>query len=76
MIVIDDGSKDATAAIVEDNPHPWLRLLRQPRNMGKAAALNRGLAEPPTITSSRSTRTRTFTGMPSSAWSSASSTTR
>jgi poly-beta-1,6-N-acetyl-D-glucosamine synthase len=45
VIVIDDGSKDATAAIVEDNPHPWLRLLRQPRNMGKAAALNRGLAE-------------------------------
>ena len=45
MIVIDDGSKDATAAIVEDNPYPWLRLLRQPRNMGKAAALNRGLAE-------------------------------
>ena len=45
VIVIDDGSKDATAAIVEDNPYPWLRLLRQPRNMGKAAALNRGLAE-------------------------------
>jgi poly-beta-1,6-N-acetyl-D-glucosamine synthase len=45
VIVIDDGSKDATAAIVADNPYPWLRLLRQPRNMGKAAALNRGLAE-------------------------------
>jgi len=45
VIVIDDGSKDATAEIVADNPHPWLRLLRQPRNMGKAAALNRGLAE-------------------------------
>jgi biofilm PGA synthesis N-glycosyltransferase PgaC len=44
VIVIDDGSRDATAAIVADNPHPWLRLLRQPRNMGKAAALNRGLA--------------------------------
>jgi len=35
VIVIDDGSKDATAAIVEDNPHPWLRLLRQPRNMAR-----------------------------------------
>jgi biofilm PGA synthesis N-glycosyltransferase PgaC len=45
VIVIDDGSKDATAAIVADNPQPWLRLLRQPRNLGKAAALNRGLAE-------------------------------
>ena len=45
VLVIDDGSKDATAAIVEANPYPWLRLLRQPRNMGKAAALNRGLAE-------------------------------
>ena len=45
VLVIDDGSKDATAAIVEANPYPWARLLRQPRNMGKAAALNRGLAE-------------------------------
>ena len=44
-LVIDDGSKDATAAIVEANPYPWARLLRQPRNLGKAAALNRGLAE-------------------------------
>ena len=45
VLVIDDGSKDATAAIVEANPYPWLRLMRQPRNMGKSAALNRGLAE-------------------------------
>ncbi len=45
VLVIDDGSQDATAAIVEANPYPWARLLRQPRNMGKAAALNRGLAE-------------------------------
>lgn len=45
VMVIDDGSKDATAAIVEANPQPWLRLLRQPRNMGKSAALNRGLSE-------------------------------
>jgi biofilm PGA synthesis N-glycosyltransferase PgaC len=45
VMVIDDGSKDSTAAIVEANPRPWLRLLRQPRNMGKSAALNRGLAE-------------------------------
>ncbi len=45
VLVIDDGSKDGTAAIVDANPYPWARLLRQPRNMGKAAALNRGLAE-------------------------------
>lgn len=45
VLVIDDGSKDGTAAVVEANPYPWARLLRQPRNMGKAAALNRGLAE-------------------------------
>ena len=45
VMVIDDGSKDATAAIVEANPQPWLRLLRQPRNMGKSAALHRGLSE-------------------------------
>lgn len=45
VLVIDDGSKDDTAAVVAANPYPWLRLLRQPRNMGKAAALNRGLAE-------------------------------
>lgn len=45
VIVIDDGSTDATAAIVERHPRPWLRLVRQPRNLGKSAALNRGLAE-------------------------------
>jgi biofilm PGA synthesis N-glycosyltransferase PgaC len=45
VLVIDDGSRDRTAEIVAGHPRPWLRLLRQPRNMGKAAALNRGLAE-------------------------------
>ena len=45
VIVIDDGSRDRTAAIVEACDQDWLRLLRQPRNAGKAAALNRGLAE-------------------------------
>lgn len=43
-IVIDDGSSDATAALVESLNFPWLRLLRQPTNLAKSAALNRGLA--------------------------------
>jgi biofilm PGA synthesis N-glycosyltransferase PgaC len=45
VFVIDDGSRDRTAAIVDACDHEWLRLLRQPRNAGKSAALNRGLAE-------------------------------
>jgi len=45
VFVIDDGSHDRTAAIVDACDHDWLRLLRQPHNAGKSAALNRGLAE-------------------------------
>jgi poly-beta-1,6-N-acetyl-D-glucosamine synthase len=44
-IVIDDGSTDGTADLVASLNHPWLRLLRQPANLAKSAALNRGLAE-------------------------------
>ncbi len=43
-IVIDDGSSDTTVRICEALSYPWLRLLRQERNAGKSAALNRGLA--------------------------------
>jgi len=45
VIVIDDGSGDATADIAARQSFPWLRVLRQHRNQGKSAALNRGLAE-------------------------------
>ncbi|NLU71124.1 glycosyltransferase [Streptomyces sp. HNM0575] len=42
VIVIDDGSTDGTAAIVESLGLPGVRVLRQ-ANAGKAAALNNGL---------------------------------
>lgn len=45
LIVIDDGSSDATAerlAVIDD---PRLRVLRQTVNRGKGAALRRGFAE-------------------------------
>jgi dolichyl-phosphate beta-glucosyltransferase len=44
VIVVDDGSSDATVGIVEKESQTWpgLRLLRQPRNMGKGAAVRRG----------------------------------
>ena len=45
VVVIDDGSIDDTAQKVRDAGYSWLRLLVQPCNRGKAAALNRGLAE-------------------------------
>jgi cellulose synthase/poly-beta-1,6-N-acetylglucosamine synthase-like glycosyltransferase/peptidoglycan/xylan/chitin deacetylase (PgdA/CDA1 family) len=43
VIVVDDGSTDETATIVETLALPGVRLLRQ-ANAGKAAALNRALA--------------------------------
>ncbi|MGI5205540.1 bifunctional polysaccharide deacetylase/glycosyltransferase family 2 protein [Spirillospora sp. CA-108201] len=43
VIVVDDGSTDGTAAIVESLGLPGLRLLRKP-NGGKPSALNAGMA--------------------------------
>ncbi|EPH45943.1 bifunctional polysaccharide deacetylase/glycosyltransferase family 2 protein [Streptomyces aurantiacus] len=43
VIVVDDGSTDGTARIVEDLGLPDVRVVRQ-HNAGKPAALNRGLA--------------------------------
>jgi cellulose synthase/poly-beta-1,6-N-acetylglucosamine synthase-like glycosyltransferase/peptidoglycan/xylan/chitin deacetylase (PgdA/CDA1 family) len=42
VIVVDDGSEDATGAIVEGLGLDRVRVLREP-NMGKAAALNQGV---------------------------------
>lgn len=46
IIVVDDGSKDRTPEIAENltREYSCLRLLRQPRNMGKTAALRTGFA--------------------------------
>ncbi|MFM8971199.1 MAG: glycosyltransferase [Actinomycetota bacterium] len=40
VLVVDDGSTDATAATVTRIGDPRVELLRLPRNRGKAAALN------------------------------------
>lgn len=47
IIVVDDGSSDATAAIVQARQaqEPILRLIQQPKNMGKGAAIKRGVME-------------------------------
>ena len=45
ILVVDDGSKDRTAALVEAHPHLCTKLVRQPRNQGKGAAVRAGLAQ-------------------------------
>jgi glycosyltransferase involved in cell wall biosynthesis len=47
VIVVDDGSTDGTAAAVEGvaAQDSRLRLVRQPRNLGKTAAIQRALDE-------------------------------
>jgi glycosyltransferase involved in cell wall biosynthesis len=46
IIVVDDGSQDQTAAIVTKYAHqyPQVRLICQPKNQGKTAALRTGFA--------------------------------
>ena len=45
VIVVDDGSLDATARLVEDRARSWdrLRLLGRPENRGKGAAVREGV---------------------------------
>ena len=47
VLVVDDGSTDETAAIAEAciGSFPALRVIRQPRNLGKGAGVRRGMLE-------------------------------
>jgi len=44
ILVIDDGSKDSTVALLEKNPKLYTRLIKMPKNGGKGAAVKAGLA--------------------------------
>ncbi|GAA4920671.1 glycosyl transferase family 2 [Stackebrandtia albiflava] len=44
LIVVDDGSRDRTAAILADIRDPRMRLLTHRRNRGKGAAINTAVA--------------------------------
>ena len=43
VIVVDDGSRDATAAVAEAWEHPAVRVLKMGENRGKGAALRCGV---------------------------------
>ena len=47
MLLVDDGSTDATPDIAAEaaRAHPAIRLIRQPENRGKGAAVRRGMLE-------------------------------
>src|ERR1700690_1423659 len=47
LICVDDGSKDGSREILQElaEQHPQLRVFFQPQNMGKGAALRRGIQE-------------------------------
>ena len=45
IIVVDDGSKDRTIEAAKEFSHLSIRIIKQPRNMGKGAAVRRGMLE-------------------------------
>lgn len=44
IIVVDDGSSDATAQVA-NQPDNNIKVIKQPKNMGKGAAVRRGMIE-------------------------------
>lgn len=44
VVVVDDGSKDRTIALLKSNPSLYDKLIQMPQNGGKGAAVKAGLA--------------------------------